>query len=532
MDINLKLDCCKAVYLPVPVVERLSILRWLVKDIGKAFDLPVYLSNLAFDGYRQLYVEEQRLITVDAIEFSDSDRSQHLVKALTTVCQSERAGIFIVENIGCMLGDRNQDLLAKELLKTWLINLVYQLRERENTYLILLDTGGVELDNSLSSIIPRVDIPLPTNFEIVELLRSCLASEWLNDETLNKLAVTAAGLTAEEIKLGLKLIRHQNIALDEEQLILALLDYKISRLQGLGLSFLPSPNVGDLGGLDLLKGALETVKADYSPLARQYNIPLPKGWLLAGPPGSGKSFAAKVCAQKLGIPLISIGVDVVKSGGAVVLRRLLDRVEAAAPAVCYFDEFDKFFMANNSAVEDSKTKEVLGLLLTWLQEKQSQTFVIATLNRLDALPPELTRVGRFDRVFYVGFPSAIERVEIIQLHASRFDRRYKQGNGPLDLSEWRTLLDETQNCIGAELSSIVEVAAKTRFYALANSEVELDDLHLELEDLLKARRAMTPLFVRDPERILAIENRAKYVAEPASSPDVSEYVIEVTGFWS
>ena len=93
--------------------------------------------------------------------------------------------------------------------------------------------------------------------------------------------------------------------------------------------------------------------------------------------------------------------------------------------------------------EDSKERALLGLLLTWLQEKQSATFVVATLNRLLALPPELTRAGRFDEIFYVGFPNAIERKQILTLHASRFDERYKHSDGPLTQSEWKIMLGKT-----------------------------------------------------------------------------------------
>ncbi|MGB7443035.1 MAG: AAA family ATPase, partial [Coleofasciculaceae cyanobacterium] len=303
-----------------------------------------------------------------------------------------------------------------------------------------------------------------------------------------------------------------------------LLDYKIERLQGLGLDFIPKPNVSNFGGLDRLKQGIEEVRADFSAEARTYNIPLPKGWLLVGPPGTGKTFAAKVCAYNLGFPLISVGVDAVMSGGAAYLKRLLRRIEACSPAVCYFDEFDKFFTANRATGEDSQSKQVLGVLLTWLQEKRSPVFVIATLNRLDALPPELTRAGRFDKIYYVGFPQANERQEIFQLHASRFDKRYLSGDSPLTEREWKILLGKTVNCTGAEIRSIIESAARKLFHQGL-------PLVIGLSELLEQREGMIPLYARDTERVLAMENRAKYVAEPASSLDQSVFAPPVTSYW-
>jgi SpoVK/Ycf46/Vps4 family AAA+-type ATPase len=166
----------------------------------------------------------------------------------------------------------------------------------------------------------------------------------------------------------------------------------------------------------------------------------------------------------------------------------------------------------------------LGLLLTWLQDKTSKTFVIATLNRLDALPPELTRVGRFDEIYYVGFPQAIERKEILHLHLARFDPRYRDGGNPLSESQWRILLGKTINCTGAELSRMVEKAARRLFHSGK-------EMLLNLPELLAEREAMVPLYVRDTDRILRIENLAKYVAQPAASPDTSLYAPPLTTFW-
>ncbi|HBL12816.1 MAG TPA: hypothetical protein DD379_15740 [Cyanobacteria bacterium UBA11162] len=305
------------------------------------------------------------------------------------------------------------------------------------------------------------------------------------------------------------------------------------------MDFIPKPNVSDFGGMDRIKTGIEEVRTEFLPVARRYKIPFPKGWLLAGVPGTGKTFASQICAQILGFPLINVGADVVKSGGAAFLKRLLMRIEACSPAVCFFDEFDKFFSADQVTGEDSQSKQILGILLTWLQEKRSPTFVIATLNRLDALPPELTRAGRFDKIYYVGFPQAIERKEIFQLHASRFDPRWKfDETCPLSHEDWMILLGKTQNFTGAEIRAIVESAAKKVFHSLYESfgsqleEIESPPpIHIGLEQLLEQRKEFTSLYSRDTERVLAMENRARYVAKPASSPDESQFAPPLTSYW-
>jgi ATP-dependent 26S proteasome regulatory subunit len=438
-------------------------------------------------------------------------------------------------------------------LTQWLLLSVTH--KQQKRYFILTNGIGRSLPDYLMPLIPSVNWPLPSLSEIETLLTDELNTDESNTDDFNtdepntdepntdepntdelntnkfntnklntdyeSLAVTLAGLSTAEIQAGLRLI-DPNKPIKPQ-----LLTFKRQQLSALGLNFLPTPTLSTFGGLDRLKTAIKQVALDYSQKAQACHIPFPKGWLLAGPPGTGKTFSAKVCALELGFPLISVGVDVIKSKGAAYLKHLLLRIESASPAVCYFDEFDKFFDPDTALHGGSNSKEVLGVLLTWLQEKQTKTFVIATLNRLDALPPELTRAGRFDKIFYVGFPQANERFEILSLHASRFDSRYSHGDnyGPLTQQQWGLLLGRTQNFTGAELQALVEIAAKNKFYQ------GVDSLQLDLDDFLVARSSITPLYVRDTERVLAMENRARFVSEPTSTVDNSIFAPPETNLW-
>ena len=246
--------------------------------------------------------------------------------------------------------------------------------------------------------------------------------------------------------------------------------------------------------------------------------------MLVGPPGTGKTLSARVSAKILGFPLISVDTAAVAEAGAPYLKRLIQRVEASAPAVFYFDEFDKLFSPHTPTSNDKSSRQILAVLLTWLQDKTSQVFVIATLNRLDALPPELTRVGRFDEIFWVGFPQAIERKEILTLHLSRFDSRYSSNSDPLTNKQWRIILNKTVNCTGAELARIVEKAARDLFH-------QNKEMLIGLDELLAQREQMVSLYSRDTDRILAMEHRAKYFSQPASSPDTSEFAPSLQSYW-
>ena len=426
----------------------------------------------------------------------------------------QERGLFVIENLSGLYS--KLDGLSQEKLATILLDILDNFKQTTHKYLILVNFQDLTLPDYLEALIPNINYPLPNADDIAQLLSAITPNPDLT------LINSVSGLSETEIELGLKLVAGIT---DIDEIKIKLLDYKKSRLKPLGLEFIANPDVGDFGGMERLKKAIDYVAIDYSESARKLNIPYPKGWLLAGPPGTGKTFCAKVCATKLGFPLISVGVDVVKSKGAGYLKRLLQRIEMASPALCYFDEFDKFFDPDTAVSGGGGTsKETLGVLLTWLQEKQTQTFVIATLNRLDALPPELTRAGRFDKIWYVGFPQAVERKEIFQLHASRFDPRYKSEHGPLSLKQWKQVLNETNYCTGAEIRAIVEMSAKQRFY---------DDgvITLEMQDFINARKLITPLYIRDTERVLAMENRAKGVAEPASEPDNSLFATVAMNIW-
>jgi ATP-dependent 26S proteasome regulatory subunit len=487
--------------------ERIKVIQEL-SQIAKGREIPCYLWNL---GTRTLEcVGNRQKLDIKVTS------PLNVVGALTPFSQD---GFFILEDLHSFLNESESDIksrIAAVQMRSLLINLAFAWADTRKIA-VLLGTQETELPPILGSIIPEFWNPLPHYEENVALLEEILPSLSLS-APIPQLALAAGGLSTSEIRSGLRLVKAQG-----KPLVQGLLDFKIQRLKAFNLSFTPRPNVGNFGGMDRIRTGIEGIKKDFSHQARQHGISLPKGWLLVGPPGTGKTFVSKFCASILEFPMISVDTGAIASGGAQYLRRLIDRIEASAPAVVYFDELDKLFPEAGQPA-DVQQRQVLGLLLTWLQDKVSQTFVIATLNRLDSLPPELTRLGRFDEIFYVGFPQNGERKDILHLHLARFDERYKNGNSPMSQKDWRVIINQTVNFTGAELSTMVEKAARLLFH-------QGKDIQINLEELLAIRQEIIPLFVRDTDRILRIENIAKGVAMPCSSPDSSIYAPPLTTLW-
>lgn len=513
--------------LMAPVSERNNIFQELYIVAKNDLKLPIYLWNLGKPRYfaevevSQNYNYEPCIVNTKHLDIpidEEATPGEMAIAALKYFQDTLFQGIFIVENIlDCI--SLGEGLIIKQLL----INIHSILsNKRINKHLLLLVENESDLSASIINLMTTLELKLPTYFEaeyIILTYLTAFSDQKISKNTLEQLTTAALGLHIEDIRAGLRQSLQQ-----PSILVSSMLQHKINRFKSLNVNFVPKPDIHNFGGLENLRRYIQAVKRYFQPEARDANIPMPKGCLLVGPPGTGKTLAANVSAQELGFPLVSVDTGTVIAGGATYLKQLMNRVEACAPVVLYFDEFDKLFGANSTTGEDISSRHILGTLLTWLQDKRSPVFVIATLNRLDALPPELTRAGRFDEIFYVGFPNAFERKQIITLHAARFDKRYQDGADALTLPEWRILLNKTVNCTGAELAKIVEQAAKTLWRTGK-------PMIIDLPDLIRERDLIVPLYIRDTDRILAIENRARGLCKPASDEDSSDYAPPINSFW-
>lgn len=185
-------------------------------------------------------------------------------------------------------------------------------------------------------------------------------------------------------------------------------------------------DIGNIGGMQRMKDWLSARSACFSDNAKEFGIESPKGMVLVGVPGTGKSLAAKVTAAVLGVPLVRLDFGRVFSkyvgDSESRVRAALKMVETMAPVVLFVDEIDKGLGGAEGGGDSGTASRVLGSYLTWLQECTAPVFSVVTANRVDGLPPELLRRGRFDQVFSVGLPSAEERREVLEIHLRKRNR--------------------------------------------------------------------------------------------------------------
>jgi SpoVK/Ycf46/Vps4 family AAA+-type ATPase len=249
-----------------------------------------------------------------------------------------------------------------------------------------------------------------------------------------------------------------------------------------------------VGGLDELKRWLRDRRKAYGARARQFGLPLPRGLLLLGVQGCGKSLSAKAVALEWQFPLLRLDLATVFSGGErspeAAIREATAVAESIAPAVLWIDEIEKGFASTSDDIHSSR---VFGSFLTWLAEKTAPVFVVATANDVQSLPPELLRRGRFDELFFVDLPSSRERVEILSIHLK------KHGRDPSQF-QLEQLADESERLSGAEIEQVIGTALYTAF---------AESRELEDNDIVNAIHETVPLYDTYEDRIKELRDWAR-----------------------
>ncbi len=318
---------------------------------------------------------------------------------------------------------------------------------------IVLLSPSATIPPELSKEMAIIDFPLPGKEEIRAIYDGSILSSGIKETkgvsiNLDELIEAARGLTEEEVAnvFAKSLISHHEIQVDE------ILAEKKQIVQKSGiLDFIKvQKDFSAIGGLENLKAWLERRKAGFSAKARDLGLPTPKGMLLIGLPGCGKSLTAVCTSAAWKMPLLRLDMGKIFSGlvgsSEENMRAAIKTAEGVAPCILWIDEIEKGFSGQESSgsSDGGTTSRVFGTFLTWMQEKEAPVFVLATANNIAGLPPEMLRKGRFDEIFFVDAPSGKERMDIIHIHLEK----RKWGISDFDSNE---LTKATEGFTGAEL---------------------------------------------------------------------------------
>ncbi len=427
--------------------------------------------------------------------------------ALDHILASSSRGIFLLHDFHVHLDEpqvvrRMRDLVAG-------------LRSTFKTVLILAPKLVVptELEKDLSV----VDVPLPDREELSQLLNRFLAQIErdrrfevnLTASDRERVVHTVCGLTESQAWRVFSKVTVDDRVFDLSDLG-RILEEKRQEIRKLGILEYTevAESSKDVGGLGALKEWVDHRKQAFGKAARDYGLPEPKGVLLLGVQGCGKSLSSKVIAATLGLPLLRLDVGRIFSSyigqSEENMRKAISMAEGLSPVVLWIDEIEKGFAGTDGgAVADSgATMRVFATFLTWLQEKTAPVFVVATANRIKSLPPELLRKGRFDEIFFIDLPQPDERREIFSIHIGRRNRDATT----FDLER---LASESDGYSGAEIEQAV---LEAMFSAFARGR------EISTEDISKAINRTVPLSRTMYEEIAGLREWAVTRARPATLP--------------
>lgn len=405
--------------------SALGILDFKSKERYESIDLEKYLTSIIDNGVED-ELNRRILILKDVSSYLDNPKIISLLKYISLkITQGLDSCIIIVAPVV---------VLPKELEKfTTILELEYPTEsEIKNQILNFIEEN--ELNKISSSLLEEMSITLKglTEYEIDSILRSAMA----DDGELNK----------EDLKL---------VFTQKQQMI-----QKAGILEMIPLK----EKIEEIGGLEILKAWLNRKAKIYREInkAKAFGVDMPKGVLIAGVPGCGKSLTAKVTASLFEIPLLRL--DIGKILGKYVgeseenMRKAIALAEAISPCVLWVDELEKAFAGIGAGGDGNEvTVRLFGAFLTWMQEKTSSVFVIATANDITKLPPELMRKGRFDEIFFAGLPKPEERKKIFEIH---INKRRKNDFSSIDISK---LVDKTDGYSGADIEGVVKESIENAF---------------------------------------------------------------------
>jgi ATP-dependent 26S proteasome regulatory subunit len=431
------------------------------------------------------------------------------VAALDQVIEQVEPAIFIFKDFHPFLTRSNFAIIRK------LKEIALHLKNSFKT--IILVSPVMEIPTELEKEITVLNYPLPSREDLSELLDKIIVDVKqfkqvvidLDEPGRERLLQAALGLTLGEAEnvFAKIIVKDERLSGDDVNEVFAE-KQQIIRKSGLLEYCSTNENFEQVGGLAVLKDWLSKRAAAFSNEAREFGLPAPKGILMLGVQGCGKSLCAKAVSTQWQLPLLRF--DMGRMFGSLVgsseenVRRAISVAESVAPAILWVDEIDKAFAGSQSsgASDGGTTARVFGTFLTWLSEKTAPVFVVATANDISQLPPELLRKGRLDEIFFIDLPGRDERKEVFRIHLNKRGRDAAR----FDIE---ALADAGKDFSGAEIEEAINSALYDAFYARTD---------ITTEHVLTALTQTVPLARTMDEQIARLRAWAEGRARNASVP--------------
>lgn len=444
----------------------------------------------------------QRDLKDGGVKFIENlEEPEELLKHISSQIEKNGNEIYVLEDFHDFLSERNIKIRLRQLAE--------KLRFY-NKHIIIVSTV-LNLPVELEKYITVLELPLPGRIDLENVLNrvSKDAKATLDDDLKKKLIDAALGMTVMEADLAycLAAVKEnfghnspRTVALEKEQIIKksGLLDY-----------YHVNESLRNIGGMDILKEWLEKRKQAFDFNAQTFGLSEPKGMLLLGVPGCGKSLTAKCISSLWNMPLLRLDIGKVFQGevgsSESNIRRAIATSEAVAPCVLWIDEIEKGLsgVQSSGSTDGGTTSRIFSTILTWMQEKTQPVFVVATANDISQLPPELLRKGRFDEIFFVDLPSEEDRKSIFSIHLAKNNQ--KSENFGIE-----KLANESIGFNGAEIEECIKEAMFTA-YTENPSEPKLQIAHI-----LKSIKETVPLSKTMKDQIEFLRKWAKSRAKFAS----------------
>ena len=455
---------------------------------GKGLPCKVWRNNRGWEGM------------TESGEWGVLDSDTSLDNVLDTINKGV-SGVYVLVNFDEYLDDDASAVRLQQFMDGY-----YDWKQTGRKVIIV--SPFFVIHKKLERLVQLIRYGLPTKEELSDYLDFFLESNFADNEKFifpesedeQDIIVNAgSGLTLEEFENAVVLSIVKGTAdsqSDEGRIIPSLIMEEKSKILAKSdwISYFPwSEDISSVGGLDAFKDWLARRQKGLSKDARDFGLPYPKGVLLLGTPGTGKSLTVKCMAKEWDLPLIRFDMGAIFNSlvgqSEENMRMSLAQVEALSPVILWIDEMEKGLAGSGSSgTNDSgTTQRVFGTLLSWMQErsKDDLIYVAATVNNIDGLPPELLRKGRFDEIFWVDLPPSNERKEILEIHLGKNNQ-----SSTFSKTEWDSILEVSQNFSGAELENVVQEAMYEAYF-LGEKKVEPHHLVKAISDTVPLAQTMS-----------------------------------------